>query len=151
MKCLGDVVMVMEHKGRDASDGGIILPEGSKQRTYKGSVIAVGPGKPLPDGGRFPMTVRVGDVVAYPERTGDKLKIDGQEMLAIPEQYVICVLVEADVEEADLVLRQAYIEFSGIPMTVDNKNKLATYADGDMIPVDVEGNIIWAKGGTHGH
>ncbi len=96
MKCLGDVVMVMEHKGRDASDGGIILPKGSKQRTYKGSVIAVGPGKPLPDGGRFPMTVRVGDVVAYPERTGDKVKIDGQEMLAIPEQYIICVLIEAE-------------------------------------------------------
>ena len=102
MKCLGDVVMVMEHKGRDASDGGIILPEGSKQRTYKGSVIAVGPGKPLPDGGRFPMTVRVDDVVAYPERTGDKVKIDGQELLAIPEQYVICVLVEAEDQEQEL-------------------------------------------------
>ena len=88
MKMLADTVLVMEHKGRDASDGGIILPEGSKQRTYKGSVIAVGPGKPLPDGGRYPMTVRVGDVVAYPERTGDKLKIDGQEMLAIPEDEV---------------------------------------------------------------
>jgi chaperonin GroES len=96
MKMLADTVLVMEHKGRDASDGGIILPEGSKQRTYQGSVIAVGPGKPLPDGGRYPMSVRVNDVIAYPERTGDKVTIEGQEMLAIPEQYIICVLIEAD-------------------------------------------------------
>ena len=98
MKMLADTVMVLEHKGKDASDGGIILPEQSKQRTYKGSVIAVGPGKPLSDGERYPMTVKVGDVVAYPERTGDKVSVGGQEMLAIPEQYIICVLIEADDE-----------------------------------------------------
>ena len=96
MKMLAETVMVLEHRGKDASDGGIILPEQAKKRTYKGTVIAVGPGKPLPDGGRFPMTVHVGDVVAYPERTGDKLTVDGQEMLAIPEQYIICVLIEAE-------------------------------------------------------
>lgn len=96
MKMLAETVMVLEHKGRDASDGGIILPEQAKKRTYKGTVIAVGPGKPLPDGSRFPMTVQVGDVVAYPERTGDKITVDGQEMLAIPEQYLICVLIEAE-------------------------------------------------------
>lgn len=99
MKMLADTVLVLEHKGKAASDGGIILPDGSKDRTYKGTVIAVGPGKPLSDGGRYKMTVRVGDVIAYPDRVGDKVKIDGQEMLAIPEQYIICVLVEADVDE----------------------------------------------------
>lgn len=98
MKCLSDVVMILEYKGKEASDGGIILPEGSKKRTYRGTVVAVGPGKPLSNGGRYKMTVRVGDVVAYPERTGDKVTVDGQEMLAIPEQYLICVLVETDVE-----------------------------------------------------
>jgi chaperonin GroES len=40
------------------------------QRTLRGKVIAVGPGKMLPFGGRAPMECRVGDIVTFPATAG---------------------------------------------------------------------------------
>lgn len=51
-----------------ASESRIKLPDW--QRTLRGEVVAVGPGRMLPEGGRAPMETRVGDVVTFAATAG---------------------------------------------------------------------------------
>ena len=86
--------------GDDAnkSDGGIILPDKIRSKPIRAKIIAVGPGDHLEDGSRCPMTVEVGMVVILLAKGGDKLYIDGRELIAIPEKYITMVLSEPDEE-----------------------------------------------------
>jgi chaperonin GroES len=52
----------------DKADGVIKLPDW--QRTLRGEVVAVGPGRMLPLGARAPMECAVGDVVAFSATAG---------------------------------------------------------------------------------
>lgn len=52
----------------DKADGMIKLPDW--QRTLRGEVVAVGPGRMLPLGERAPMECRVGDVVTFAATAG---------------------------------------------------------------------------------
>lgn len=52
----------------DKAEGVIKLPDW--QRTLRGEVIAVGPGRMLPLGERAPMETRVGDVVTFAATAG---------------------------------------------------------------------------------
>ncbi len=52
----------------DKADGVIKLPDW--QRTLRGAVVAVGPGRMLPMGERAPMECRVGDVITFPATAG---------------------------------------------------------------------------------
>ena len=51
-----------------ASEMKIKLPDW--QRTLRGKVIAAGPGKMLPFGGRAPMACQVGDIVTFSATSG---------------------------------------------------------------------------------
>ena len=73
----------------DKSNGGIILPDKLKTRPIIAKVLAVGCGQKLEDGSRFPMMLNVNDVVAVPQKSGDKMHIDGQELLVVPERYIL--------------------------------------------------------------
>ena len=52
----------------DKAEGMIKLPDW--QRTLRGEVVAVGPGRMLPLGERAPMECRVGDVVTFAATAG---------------------------------------------------------------------------------
>lgn len=51
-----------------ASQGRIKLPDW--QRTLRGEVTAIGPGRMLPYGGRAPMATAVGDIVTFAATAG---------------------------------------------------------------------------------
>ena len=52
----------------DKADGVIKLPDW--QRTLRGEVVAVGPGRMLPLGERAPMECRIGDTVSFAATAG---------------------------------------------------------------------------------
>jgi chaperonin GroES len=52
----------------DKAEGVIKLPDW--QRTLRGEVVAVGPGRMLPLGERAPMEVKIGDVVTFAATAG---------------------------------------------------------------------------------
>ena len=54
--------------GESAAKGVIKLPDW--QKYLRGTVIAVGPGRMLPEGGRAPMETAVGDVVTFSPTAG---------------------------------------------------------------------------------
>lgn len=84
VEVLHDVVAIVVQKGRTSS-GGIALPDNLKDKTLTGKVVAVGPGRYpddyIPDGAdgaaRFPMSIRVGDTVVFPNLVGLDVVVGG--------------------------------------------------------------------------
>jgi len=56
--------------------------------------VAAGEGKKLPKGGIEPMNVKVGDHVLFGEYSGQKVTVDGEELLMMREPDVIGILDE---------------------------------------------------------
>jgi len=72
MKVLGDKIVVEPMPESDTTEGGIVLPEQSRnQSLVKGTVTHTGPGRVLEGVGNvLPMTVKVGDVVVFGKNVG---------------------------------------------------------------------------------
>jgi co-chaperonin GroES (HSP10) len=71
-RLIGDMVAVQpEVQPR----GKILLPDW--QRTLRGTVLAIGPGDPLPKGGVRPMMCAVGDTVIFGAATGMESQYKG--------------------------------------------------------------------------
>jgi chaperonin GroES len=60
--------MLVVQMDRDDAEGKIKLPDW--QKYLKGTVLAVGPGRPLYTGGRAPMECKVGDKVSFAPTAG---------------------------------------------------------------------------------
>lgn len=66
---LGDHVLI-ERIDDAPQRGGIVLPDIAKEKSMKGKVIAVGPGKRV-EGVRQPLSVKVGDLVYFNSKWSD--------------------------------------------------------------------------------
>lgn len=72
-KLIGDMIAVEpEAQPRDKK---ILLPDW--QRTLRGTVLAVGPGKPLYNGETAPMQCQVGDTIVFGAATGMESQYKG--------------------------------------------------------------------------
>lgn len=69
----------------------IVLPQ---NKLFSGIIVAMGDGKRLPKGGIEPMNVKVGDHVLFGEFSGQKVTVDGEELLMMREPDVIGILDE---------------------------------------------------------
>ena len=87
-----DRVLVKGLGAEEVSKAGIILPDTvDKEKSEKGEVVAVGPGKLQKDGTHAPMAVKVGDKVLFKKYAPDEIKVDGQEYLVLREEDIIAV------------------------------------------------------------
>lgn len=71
---------------------GLVMPETSKNMSYWGTIIAVGPGKPHHiTGNLIPMSVKVGDTVLFSKYAGFRYQLpdDPEEYLCIDEANLI--------------------------------------------------------------
>ncbi len=76
----------------DKTAGGIILPDTAKEKSMRGEVVAVGPGRLAENGERIKPEVKVGDVVIYSKYAGTEIEIDRQEYLILREGDVLAVI-----------------------------------------------------------
>ena len=79
---LRDNVVIKMDKAEEVSSGGIFMPESTRDKSYEGYVLAVGPGVDMEDGTVKPVVVNVGDKVLFskyytPVTAKD---VDGTEM-----------------------------------------------------------------------
>ena len=92
LKPLSDHV-VIEPVVEEKKKSGIILPETvEKERSEKGRIIAVGPGKLDKDGKRVPLEVKKGDIVLFTKYSPNEVKIEGKEYLIIKEDDILAIL-----------------------------------------------------------
>ncbi len=92
LKPLSDHV-VIEPVVEEKKKGGIILPETvEKERSEKGRVVAVGPGKLDKDGKRILPEVKKGDIVLFTKYSPNEVKVESKEYLIIKEEDILAIL-----------------------------------------------------------
>jgi len=77
--------IVIKQFDSPAEVAGLIIPDSERKKIHKGEVVIVGPGGRDHEGRLIPMTVKVGDIVAYSEFATTKVEIDGIEYILIKE------------------------------------------------------------------
>ena len=87
IKPLADRVVVEPAAAEEKTASGIIIPDTAKEKPQRGTVIAVGNGKP-----EEPMTVQVGDTVLYGKYSGTELTFDGKDVLIMRESDIFAIV-----------------------------------------------------------
>lgn len=82
---LEDNLLVKKVEGDAVSKGGIHLPDTARDRdrSCRGIVMAVGPGKTTDEGHLLPMPLRRGDCIYFNHYSGSEVKIDGDDFVIV--------------------------------------------------------------------
>ena len=91
---VGDKIIAKSLQANETTEGGVILPDIAQEETWRGEVVAVGPGAILLDGKYCKMQCKVGDIIVYPKMGVKKLEYKGEEYLIMKENDVLTVLTE---------------------------------------------------------
>jgi len=83
LRPLKDRVLVSYVEEAEVSKGGIYIPDNAKEKPQRGRVEAVG--KEVKD-------VKVGNEILFGKYTGDKFKLETQEMLIVKEEDILAVI-----------------------------------------------------------
>ncbi|WP_298484126.1 co-chaperone GroES [uncultured Ruminococcus sp.] len=91
MKPLADRVLIKVEKDQEEKTaGGLVLATKTPAGVpAKGKVVACGEGKYAPNGTRVPMQVKVGDTVLISQGAGQKIKLDGEELVLVYESEIL--------------------------------------------------------------
>jgi len=94
LRPLDNRVVVQRDEDEERTPGGIVLPDKAKQKTKRGKVTFVGPGKLNKDGQRIPTQVKVGDHILFSKFGGDEFEVDEQELLLIREDDILAIIAD---------------------------------------------------------
>lgn len=90
---INEKILVRPDDAEERSPGGIYLPDIAREKkATTGTVIAVGPGRRLPDGSNARMKIRASDKVSFPGHAGVAVKIDGKGYLVLVEDEVLGIV-----------------------------------------------------------
>lgn len=94
VKPIGDRIVVKRQEASEKTAGGIVLPDSAKNKSQRGKVMAVGPGKMLKDGSRRGLQVKEGDTILFTAWAGDEYKEgrSGENILIMREEDVLAVI-----------------------------------------------------------
>ena len=84
---LADRVIVEPAAAETKTASGIIIPDTAQEKPQRGTIKAVGNGKP-----DEPMTVKVGDNVLYGKYAGTEFKLDGKDYLIMRESDIFAIV-----------------------------------------------------------
>ena len=97
---LHDRVVIRRVRPEEKSAGGIIIPDTAKEKPMEGEVVAVGPGGRSKDGVVHPLDVRVGDRVLFGKWSGSEIKLDGEDLIIMPETDLMGVIENSRMRKA---------------------------------------------------
>ncbi|NNJ27318.1 co-chaperone GroES [Alienimonas chondri] len=86
---LDDRVVIEPLEAEETTAGGIVLPDAAKEKSQRGKVLAVGPGKLLDSGERSPVGVEVGDEVLFGKYGGTEIEVDGKDVKILREADIL--------------------------------------------------------------
>lgn len=92
LRPLTDRVIIARSIEVNKTPGGLHIPENAKEKPAEGTVVAVGPGKPLEDGFSCPTGLTVGDRVLFGKYSGTEVEVDGRKLLIMRGDDVFCVV-----------------------------------------------------------
>lgn len=89
---LSDKLVIKVIEDTEQTSGGIFIPDSAKEKSQKGEVIAVGPGKTLEDGKKEEMDVKVGEIVLFAKYAGTDIKMQDQALKILSVKDVLGVV-----------------------------------------------------------
>lgn len=87
IKPLADRVVIEPSPAEAKTAGGIIIPDTSKEKPQRGTVVAIGPGKK-----DEPLTVKEGDLVLYGKYAGTEITINNNDYLIMRESDIVAII-----------------------------------------------------------
>ena len=90
---LDDRIVVEPLDAEETTAGGILLPDSSREKSQRGTVVAVGPGKLLDSGERGEVAVSVGDEVIFGKYGGTEIEVDGNEVKILRESDILAKVI----------------------------------------------------------
>lgn len=98
---LHDVCIIRPHR-EVLSRGGIMIPRNAEEfHEDVGEIVYCGPGQMSDEGKLLPMFVKPGDKVLFSTHGHQVTKLDGEELIVLRQNSIICVL------EDDRILKAA--------------------------------------------
>jgi chaperonin GroES len=91
LKPLSNRVVIKPIEDDNTTAGGIFIPDTAKEKPHRGRVIAVGPGSRNYDGNHYPIELCENDIVLFPKHAGNKIKIEGEELIVLKEEELLAV------------------------------------------------------------
>ena len=92
LRPLGDKVVVEVINEPQTTASGIVLPDSAQEKSQRGTVIAVGPGKLMDNGQREDIDVQVGETVLFAKYGGTEVDLGGRELLILSQRDIHAVL-----------------------------------------------------------
>ena len=89
---LADRVLVEPLDEDEQVKGGIIIPDGAKEKPQQGKVVALGTGKLDDEGKKVPFNVKKGDTVLMPKYGGTEIKLNGKEYQITREEDILGIV-----------------------------------------------------------
>lgn len=89
---LDDRIVVRIAVAEEKTAGGLFIPGSAATQPDRGEVMAKGPGHRNKKGRLRPLDVEVGDTVLFPQYTGTKISIAGEDFLIMREEDVLGVV-----------------------------------------------------------
>lgn len=92
VKPLGNKVLIKVKEMEEKTKGGIFIPQTAQEKTQRGIVEAVGPGKKNEKGELISIDVKVGDEVIYDKYAGTQIKLDDIEYLLVSSDDILAIV-----------------------------------------------------------
>ena len=93
IKPLYDKVLIKREEALEKTAGGIIIPDTSKEKPSKGTVISVGEGARNEKGDLIPMILKEGDKVLFSKWGGTELPGD-DSLVILKESDILGIITE---------------------------------------------------------
>jgi chaperonin GroES len=95
LRPLFNQVIVHRDPGQEKTDGGLYIPDTAKRPSMFATVVAAGPGKPMPTGWTRPMQVKKNDRVLVGPYGGQQLiNALGDDLFFFNDDDILGVIVE---------------------------------------------------------
>ena len=91
---LDDRIVIEPNVAEETTAGGIVLPDTAQEKPQSGTVIAVGPGRLLESGERYPVAVEVGDEVLYGKYGGTDIEVSGKDVKILRESDILAKIIK---------------------------------------------------------
>ena len=72
--------------------GSLHIPDQARELPVRGTVVAVGLGRFLEDGGRIPCDVQEGDEVLFGKFSGTEVEIDSEKLVILREDEILMIV-----------------------------------------------------------
>lgn len=83
--------VVLKRIDERTTNGGIVIPETVSDKSQRGIVVAVGPGKSI-DGKIQKMSLKYNDHVIFGKYSGTEITIKGKDYLILKEDEIIAII-----------------------------------------------------------